>query len=99
MKYIRQLLFKCENSEDLESLYLGIQGLIQIEHVWKSIILECLNQDKYDYVDNKYDFSVLLFFLSLDDIEKYCCHPVHANFVKTMLHKIDIVVLEYSIND
>lgn len=99
MKYIRQLLFKCKNTEDLKSLYYEIQNLIQIEYIQKSIIMKCINQDKYDYIDNKYDCSVLLYFTSENDIEKYCVHPIHTNFAKTMLQKVNVTVLDYSINE
>lgn len=98
MKYIRQLLFKCKNRKDLEFLYFKLQELTLIEHVEEFVIMECINQDKYDYIDCQYNCSVLLYFSSLNDIEKYCIHPLHVNFVETMLQKVDITVLDYSVN-
>ncbi len=99
MKYIRQLLFECKNKEDLEKLYSGIEELSRIDHVCQSSFMKCINQDQYDYIENKYTCSLLLYFSDLSDIEKYCEHPLHTKFVKTMLQKVNITVLDYSINE
>lgn len=99
MKYIRQLLFRCKNKEDLESIYFNLQELSQIKYIQKFVIMKCINQDKYDYIESKYDCSVLLYFSNQNDIEKYCIHPFHTNFVETVLAKVDISVIDYLINE
>lgn len=99
MIYVRQLLFKCKDSGFTESLYLELQTLSQIEHVRNSIMMECMKQNKYDYIDCRYDFSLLLFFSDLNDIEKYCTHPIHERFVRKMLNFVDVVVFDYSVNE
>lgn len=99
MKYIRQLLFSCKKRETLEVLYFKLQELSQIEYIREFVILKSINQDKYDYIESKYDCSVLLYFSNLSDLEKYCMHSIHTNFVETVLAKVDISVLDYSINE
>lgn len=99
MKYIRQLLFECKSREELENLYSRIQDLSQIDYVRKFVVMRCVNQNKYEYIENKYDCSVLLYFSRLSDIEKYCMHPLHVDFVKTMLQRVNITVFDYSLDE
>lgn len=99
MGYIRQLIFKCKNKDCLELFYTKINLLTQIEYVSKALILECVNQGKYDYIDSSYDFSVLLFFSDINDIEMYVSHPNHINFVKNILKEVDVTVFDYSVNE
>lgn len=74
-----------------------IQHLAQIECIQKSVIMECINQEKYDYVEDSYDFSAMFYFERYSDIEKYCVHPIHIKFVDNILEKIDISILDYCI--
>lgn len=96
MTYIRQLLIKCKDKSELTELRCEIQLIEKIECIKHSVILECINTDKYSYIKDSFDFSLMLYFESLDDIDKYCSHPIHCRFVRSVLPKIDLMILDYS---
>ena len=97
MVYIRQLLIRCKDKSDIELLHMEVQDLAQIECIQKAVIMECINQGKYDYVEDVYDFSAMFYFNCYSDIEKYCMSPVHIKFVKNFLQKIDVAIFDYCI--
>lgn len=98
MIYIRQLLIKCKHASDLELLHAEIRHLAQIDYIQRFTIMECISSEKYAYIEDLYDFSVMFYFSSYSDIEKYCAHPIHVEFVKNLLEKVEIAIFDFSSN-
>lgn len=99
MKYVRQLLIKSKNKKDIAFLCNEMQKLARITYVQQLTIMECIDKDKYDYIDSRYDFSVLLYFASENGVEEYCNHPIHVNFARELLKRADVTVVDYSIKN
>lgn len=99
MEFIRQLFIRCKDKADLAVLYTEVKKLCAIEYISHSVILECINLGKYDYIEDSFDFSAIFYFSSACDIDKYCLHPIHQEFVENVLKRIDIMILDYSIYD
>ena len=93
--YIRQLLIGCKDDTHQQIVCDKIKELTKIDSIYKASILKCVDSSDYEYVNMNFDYSVMLYFKNYNDIEKYCSHILHLDFVKNMLSKIDIVVFEY----
>ena len=99
MEYVRQLLIKSKNVEDIEFLRGQIQKLSQITYVQKITIMESIHKGKYDYIYSQCDFTGLLYFSNENSIEAYCNHPIHVNLVKVLLKRADVTVVDYLIKE
>ena len=94
MNYIRTIYFSCNQCDLREVLKKELEKLALIPYIKKCIMSQRSEVRKFSYAEDNYDFALIMFFDTHEDIDKYLEHPLHQEFLAASRNNLSMRIFD-----